>query len=397
VYRQETAGKYSKAVVRQAPRAAERRTSSSLFPLRYALLAFALAALIAAMWAGLLRLDLELPYLQPALALSHGPLMISGFLGTLISLERSVALNRRWAYGAPLLCAIGTLGLLAGFPGVQWPLLIVAGSLALVWNFIAIVRRQTALFTIAMAAGAAAWLVGNALWIFGVPIPQMVHWWAAFLVLTIAGERLELSRLAPRPANAGYLFLVSAAVFLASLVWASLQRARGLEIAGVGLLLLALWLARFDVARYTIRQAGLPRFIALHLLAGYFWLALGGVFWVLTPSTTLNSNWEHFQYDAMLHSIFLGFVFSMIFAHAPIIFPAVTGRPLFYRNTLYIHDVLLHFSVALRIISDGAGQFSINRWSGVLNVLAITVFIVNTVHAIRFGLPDCSPAQTKTS
>ena len=31
------------------------------------------------------------------------------------------------------------------------------------------------------------------------------------------------------------------------------------------------------------------------------------------------------RYDAMLHSIFLGFVFSMIFAHAPIILPTITG------------------------------------------------------------------------
>lgn len=31
------------------------------------------------------------------------------------------------------------------------------------------------------------------------------------------------------------------------------------------------------------------------------------------------------RYDAMLHTIFLGFVFSMIFAHAPIILPTITG------------------------------------------------------------------------
>lgn len=362
-----------------------RPVKANFYPARFVLLASALLALVAAMWAGLLRLDLELPYLQPALALSHGPLMVSGFLGTLISLERSVALNRPWAYGAPLLTALGTLGMMIGLPGVLWPLLIALGSLALVWNFAAIVRRQMALFTVTMALGAVAWLVGNILWVAGVPIPAMVHWWAGFLVLTIVGERLELSRLAPRSINANRLFLLSAGVFQAGLIWASLDRARGQQIAGAGLLLLSLWLARFDVARYTVRQPGLPRFIALHLLTGYFWLAVGGIFWMLAGRFSSNSAWQYFRYDAMLHSIFLGFVFSMIFAHAPIIFPAITGRALLYRKALYAHGILLHLSVALRIGSDIAGHFAANRWSGVWNVLAILVFIANTVYGVRFG------------
>ena len=91
----------------------------------------------------------------------------------------------------------------------------------------------------------------------------------------------------------------------------------------------------------------------------------------------------------MLHSIFLGFVFSMIFAHAPIIFPAITGRTLVYRKALYAHGILLHLSVALRIGSDIAANFVANRWSGVLNVLAITVFIANTAYGVLLGgVPD---------
>jgi len=33
-------------------------------------------------------------------------------------------------------------------------------------------------------------------------------------------------------------------------------------------------------------------------------------------------------YDAGLHTIFRGFVMSMIFAHAPVIVPSALGRPL---------------------------------------------------------------------
>ena len=47
-----------------------------------------------------------------------------------------------------------------------------------------------------MGAGALAWFVGNVLWSAGVPIHRTVSWFGAFLLLTIVGERLELSRLA---------------------------------------------------------------------------------------------------------------------------------------------------------------------------------------------------------
>lgn len=43
---------------------------------------------------GLIRLGWQLPALTPSLALAHGPLMISGFLGTLITLERAVATQK---------------------------------------------------------------------------------------------------------------------------------------------------------------------------------------------------------------------------------------------------------------------------------------------------------------
>src|SRR5690349_19357344 len=86
---------------------------------RAPLLAAALVALLAGLWAGLLRLGLDLPRLRPALAAEHGPLLVLGFLGTQIGLERAVALGRharrrRWPYLAPSAAAAGALWLLAG-------------------------------------------------------------------------------------------------------------------------------------------------------------------------------------------------------------------------------------------------------------------------------------------
>ena len=78
-------------------------------------------ALLAGLWAGLIRLGWQLPPLWLRLPAQHGPLMVSGFLGTLISLERAVALSqnqdgRRLYYLSPLLAGIGAVGLFFTLP-----------------------------------------------------------------------------------------------------------------------------------------------------------------------------------------------------------------------------------------------------------------------------------------
>ena len=49
------------------------------------------------------------------------------------------------------------------------------------------------------------------------------------------------------------------------------------------------------------------------MLLGYVWLGLAGVLWLLGPERVSGGFW----YDAMLHTVSVGFAFSMIFGHAP--------------------------------------------------------------------------------
>jgi hypothetical protein len=347
---------------------------------RLPLLVVSMIALLAALWGGLLRLGWGLPAFQPGLYVSHGPLMVFGFLGTLISLERAVALGKGWSYAAPALSGVGALMLVFGFSDPIGAALITLGSVGLIANFAAILYRQTALFTITMAAGAIAWFIGNCVWLAGTPIIEMFYWWAAFLVLTIVGERLELSRLTGLTERNRPWFIVSVAPFIVGLVVARQIPAVGLRLAGLGMLALALWLAQYDLARRTVKQKGLTRFIAANLLAGYFWLGVGGVAWLW-----FGNDLTTFHYDVMLHSIFLGFVFSMIFAHAPVIFPAVTQRPLPYRRVFYVHCTLLQLSLLLRIGGDLLGSYPAYQWGGLLNVVAVLVFVGNTARAIAMG------------
>jgi hypothetical protein len=348
--------------------------------LRVALVALGMTALLAGLWAGLLRLGWPWPILRSTLPVNHGPLMVSGFLGTLIGLERAVALGSLWTYLAPLSTALGVLALIAGFPTALGPSFMTIGSLGFGASVSAIVRRQPALFTLTMGMGALAWLMGNGLWLFGWPIYRVVMWWAGFLVLTVAGERLEVGRVLLPSCGAQTAFLCAVGVLWCGLVVALVAFDLGVRLAGVGMLALALWLLRHDIARRTVRQDGLPRFIAVCLLSGYLWLSGSGVLALLFGGVMVGPS-----YDAILHALFLGFAVSMIFGHAPIIFPAVLNQPVPFRQGFYVHLGLLHGSLLLRIGGDLAAWWPGRKWGGLLNVVALLVFLANTGYAIRTG------------
>ena len=360
--------------------------------LRYPLLLIALLALLVAAWAGLLRIGWLLPT-TGGLAAAHGPLMVSGFLGTLIGLERAVALaalGRRWVYIAPILSALGVVTSLLGLPIGPW--LLTAGSIALIAVFGEIIRRQPASFTYTMGFGAVLWAAGNVLWLAGWPIFQVVWWWGGYLVLTIAGERLELARLTrfPRWAMRAFFALIGVYVVGLLVLTFSPRGDLGTRIVGLALLLIALWLLRFDIARKTVRRTGLTRFIALNLLIGYVWLVVSGLLVLIFGQQAAGPI-----YDAQLHTLFLGFVFGMIFGHAPVIFPAVLGRDISYGPHFYGHVGLLHASLCVRVLADLAGLIVLRRWGGMLNGVALLLFLGVTVVALRKGSVESD--QTKAS
>lgn len=357
--------------------------------LRYPLLALGIASLFFGVWAGLLRFGWDLPQGRANLVELHGPLLVFGFLGTVISLERAVALRRPWGYLAPLGTVAGTALLFAGVrQGVGQLVLLLAGCV-LACLFVVILRAHATAPTATLLLGALLWVTGDALWLHGDPLVQVVPWWAGFLVLTIVGERLELAAMS-RLTRAGRIaFLALTLLLLAGLALSAADADSGIRVAGAALLGYALWLFRFDVARYTIRRSGLPRFVAFALLAGYVWLAVGGVLWLRDGAGIAG-----FTHDAELHTIFIGFVFSMIFGHAPVIFPGVLGIALPYRRPFYIHLALLHIGLALRIGGDLAGDLDVARWGGLLTAAAIGLFFVATIAsaALAFRARAARPA-----
>jgi hypothetical protein len=69
----------------------------------------------------------------------------------------------------------------------------------------------------------------------------------------------------------------------------------------------------------------------------------------------------------------------MIFGHAPIIFPAVLGLPITFNPIFYIPFALLHFSLILRVMGDLAGLAPLRLWGGLLNGIAILLFLLASI------------------
>ncbi len=346
--------------------------------LTFPLVGIGIASLIFAGWGGLLRIGFQWPVLQPTLPMSHGSLMVSGFLGTVIGVERAVALKRyKWTFLSPVITAIGTLLLMFGVGGAWGGLLITLGSVALVAVFGLILRIHTADYTLAMGSGSVLWMVGNILWILGWPVHTLVGWWSGFLLMTIAGERLELDRILRLSKQVVRYFLITAVIYIGGLVVSLFNLDIGTRLSGLGMLTMALWMLRYDLARYTIKKSGITQFIAACLMIGYVWLVVGGLLMMIFGGLSAGP-----YYDAILHTLFIGFVISMIFGHAPIIFPAVLGVGFKFHRFFYTHLALLHIALVMRVAGDLLAWGALREWGGFLNAIAILLFIFNTILAV---------------
>jgi hypothetical protein len=347
---------------------------------RLPMLFLGMLSLVGGVLGGLARLGWAVPPVALAAAGGHGALMIATFFGTVISLERAVAVSRNWAYLAPASAALGGVAYLVGAPPVLAQGLAIVASVVMIGANTVVLRRLIAPFTIVLALGALCWLIGNLVWLFSSAIHLATPWWLAFLVLTIAGERLELTRFLPTPEAARQAFyLIVGAVLGGALLnlWGS---ELGLPLFSGALLALAIWLLRFDIAWRNARLEGLPRFIAICLLSGYVWLALAGLLGLgggFSPG--------HAFRDSALHAVGLGFVFSMVLGHAPIIFPAVARVKIPYHPAFYLPLLVLHGSLLLRVSGGLLDDFALRSAGGLANAFALLLFIATMLISVWRG------------
>ncbi len=339
--------------------------------------ALAALALFAAGWGGLSRLGLT-PAAPGDVTTYHGALMVSGFIGTLIGLERAIVVRRAWSYLAPVLSASAGVALIVGTGGQVAAILVAAAAVVFLLVTALGAPASPGAAVVVMTAGAAAWLVGAVLWWQGAEPFRSMPWWAAFLVLTIAAERMDLARSLRPSGMATAVLVVAASAFAAGTVLTLIDLPIGVRVAGAGALVLGLWLALRDRPPAVAKVRALPRFIATALPLAYAWLAAAALLMVTFDG--IPTGW---RYDAMAHALFAGFVLTMIFAHGPIVVPAVIGTAIAYRRALYAPLAVLQVAVALRIAGDAFERSDVRDAGAIGIALAVVGFMAVMGASIR--------------
>ena len=328
-------------------------------------------SLLAGLDGALLLLGVWSPVMSTRLSKWHGPLMVLGFVGTVICLERAVALGHRLAFLVPAVSGLGVIVLLAPLPfdsaraGLA---LLTLAQLGLLTIYVPLWRRSHDDAVVIQGAGAFCAAGAAALLTTGAHVSQIVGWLACYMILTICGERLELSRLTmARNRALPALCLAVVAALLVSVV----SPAIGWRVLGVVLIGLAVWLCRHDVARGGLRRGGQAAYIGTLLMVGYLWLATAGIVCTVQGPPISRSG-----YDAVVHSLFLGFTMGMILGHAPIILPAVLQVRLEWTTWFWLPAFLLEASLLVRIgIGDGLDRSAAVQAGGTVNVLSLLTLV----------------------
>jgi hypothetical protein len=350
--------------------------------------------LLAGLGGGLARLGWPLPM---AALQAHGAVMVCGFFGTLITLERAIALRRGPGLLAPL--AAGGGGLFAWAAGradlaaAAWGL--TAAALVGLYGLAGHTRAWSLHLRVELGA-AVAWGLGTWAWALG-DLAVATLCWMTFLVGTIAGERRELMLFVRLPAWARHAFLALVLAAAAALVLAGAAGSALPDSAGPAAALLwwltcaglAAWLLRWDIAPRQWRRGGWLGHTGQCLTIGYVWLlagaalALGGLTGLLRADGA--AALAH-------HAVLLGFVFAMVFGHAPIILPALARVRPVYTPWARWPIWVLTASLLLRMAAAEAGQST--AWAGALHALAIGGFVLAMATAVLRALP-ADPAGSR--
>lgn len=359
---------------------------------RLALFALSGLCLVGALWGGVVRLGWgDFSPLIGSLPGIHGPLIICGFLGTFFSLERAATMENWPGYLAPLLTVVGALVLITDPMSDTGPILVVAGSFAFLVVCLILFMRGFTLFPLFIFLGSFQWFMGNCIWLAKWPVYNVTLWWMSFVVLTTAGERLEIAQM--MHVNVGaklFLLLGLGAVFVGHILTATghltapddvmtLQgnaifdpRVRlGMKAAGIGMTLAGGWFLMHDPARTRWRNGGLAGYIAVCMISSYVWLAVSGVLSFVFAGIVSGP-----LYDAFIHTFFLGFLMFMVFGHGPVLVPSLLGLFLNMRKSLWAVPLLLHASLLLRVLGNMWNEGMWRKVGGLLNVGVIAYFLI---------------------
>jgi hypothetical protein len=332
----------------------------------------AMFCLLSGLWSGLTRIGWDVAVLP--LTAHHGAIMVGGFLGTLIALEKIIPLKRKLLYSIPVLNALSVVFFFTDQPRIGiYALIISSAALLLVFLYFFPPRRS--IICVLMSLGAICWLIGNILLLTKRFYPLAFPWWTAFALFIIVAERLEIMTALPVRDTDKKVFI---GILLSFVVGAFCSfHGAGNVTCGIILVGISLWLLGNDLIGIDIKKDNMPKYVAIGLLTGYIALLFTGIFFFVLSDRWLN-------YDVIVHTFFIGFVFSMIFAHGPMILPGIMGisaNP--FHKILYVWLALLQVSWLVRIFADFALEMETRKISGLLSAAAILGYFV-TIAVLTF-------------
>ena len=339
------------------------------YPILY-ILPFAIFSLIFGIWGGWVRLGWGIPIPSGIPVSQHGVFMIGGFLGTLICLERVVTLHKTALFLFPIMFGLSIPTFILGFPTISYSLLLTA-SVGYLGICIYLYKTYKNEGDLLLLMGAFFQILGHfALFKTG-SYPMPFAAWMIFFLLTIVGERLELTRFLPR----GKYQKIELFFWLILTVLASALYHYGTApLLNVSLIGLSQWLTRNDIALINIKKEKNYKFLGVSLLFAFFWLAMTGCIGFFSGP---------FLYDALIHAFFIGFVLNMILAHAPIIFPVllkINHKP--YHPIFYVWLILLNISLMIRIVGDILGISELRLIGGISNGLTFLAYLLSVAWQI---------------
>ncbi len=338
----------------------------------YFLFPFAMLSLLLGVYAGWLRLGWDFINLEPQATAQHGALMVGSFLGTLIAAERVAVLkNKRW-WAIPLVF-VSSFPLMVHLSPQAGYVALVLGSIGYVVVSIRAYQKYQLTGDALLLIGSIFQFLGHLALYFTSSFAMAFAGWMAFFVFTIVGERLNLTRFLPVTQRDRWELFGWLVGFVASLFLYHDGYGITLTITLIGI---GQWLIRNDIARRNLNKKGSYQFLGITLLSGYAWLMLTGLIAIV-------NNGSPWIYDAVLHAFFVGFVLSMIMAHAPIIFPSLLGfnvKP--FHPFLYVWVVLLQLSLLARIMGDLSQNLLLRQWGGLLNGIAFLGYLSTVISLI---------------
>ncbi|KYG79627.1 hypothetical protein [Roseivirga echinicomitans] len=337
---------------------------------RLAFILFPVVGLVFGLLTGWLRIGWNIP--MYGLAGFHGVLMLGGFLGSLICFEKAIMIKKSWAYIVPLLSGLSIFAFLLNQASIGY-LLQISASFGLVMIYVLLVNSTKGYDILLPLIGAMCWMAGNVLLYQTQFYPTVFPWWIAFILFTIVGERLELPFSYKHKRLLYVLLLITLVGFMLP------YHGVGRTVTAAGMISIALWLLRFDLTGPLLKKKGHYLYTGLTLTFGYVWLLMAAVFMVFITSGA-------FALDALLHSFFLGFAMSIIFAHGSIMFPALLHKsgPRIHR-IIWIWFGVFQASVAARIIADLLTMPLLRKWAGMVNGIIILFFLITMFVLVQKG------------